>query len=64
MFVQFSEFFVQNLFVCAGRAGRMSKGKVFRLYTEQSYNKLPDQIPPEIQRSDLASTVLYLVWFI
>lgn len=44
----------------AGRAGRMSKGKVFRLYTEESYNKLPDQIPPEIQRSDLASTVLYL----
>lgn len=38
----------------------MNNGKVFRLYTEESYNKLPDQIPPEIQRSDLATTVLYL----
>lgn len=44
----------------AGRAGRMSKGKVFRLYTEESFHELAEQIPPEIQRSDLATTVLYL----
>lgn len=44
----------------AGRAGRVRKGKVFRLYTEESYEKLPAQIPPEIKRSDLCSTVLYL----
>lgn len=44
----------------AGRAGRMRKGKVFRLYTVDSYGKLPGQMPPEMRRSDLCSTVLYL----
>lgn len=44
----------------AGRAGRIRNGKVFRLCTEESYAKLPNQIPPEIRRSDLSSTVLYL----
>lgn len=44
----------------AGRAGRIRNGKVFRLYTEESYANLPNQIPPEIRRSDLCSTVLYL----
>lgn len=44
----------------SGRAGRMANGKVFRLYTEESYEKLPAQLPPEIRRSDLSSTVLYL----
>lgn len=44
----------------AGRSGRMRKGKVLRLYTEEAYSKLPDQLPPEMRRSDLCSTVLYL----
>lgn len=44
----------------AGRAGRLSNGKVFRLYTEEAYEKLPSQLPAEIRRSDLSSTVLYL----
>lgn len=44
----------------AGRAGRMRNGKVFRLYTEEAYEKLPAQMPPEMRRSDLCSTILYL----
>lgn len=44
----------------AGRAGRMRKGKVFRLYTKEAYEKLAPQIPPEIRRSDLCTTILYL----
>lgn len=44
----------------AGRAGRIRNGKVFHLYTEESFANLPSQIPPEIRRSDLSSTVLYL----
>lgn len=44
----------------AGRAGRMRNGKVFRLYTKESYDKFPSHIPPEIRRSDLCSTILYL----
>lgn len=44
----------------AGRAGRLNNGKVFRLYTEEAYERLPAQIPPEMRRSDLSTTVLYL----
>lgn len=44
----------------AGRAGRLNNGKVFRLYTEEGYQQLPAQIPPEMRRSDLSATVLYL----
>ncbi|XP_055627755.1 probable ATP-dependent RNA helicase DHX35 [Toxorhynchites rutilus septentrionalis] len=44
----------------AGRAGRVRSGKVYRLYTEQEWEKLPDHTPPEMRRSDLCSTVLYL----
>lgn len=44
----------------AGRAGRMRKGKVFRLYTKEAYEKLAAQIPPEIRRSDLCTTIMYL----
>lgn len=47
-------------FSSIGRAGRLTNGKVFRLYTEEAYEKLPAQLPPEIRRSDLSSTVLYL----
>lgn len=41
----------------AGRAGRTKPGKCFRLYTEQA---LPEANAPEIQRSNLAPTMLQL----
>jgi ATP-dependent RNA helicase DDX35 len=44
----------------AGRAGRLLAGKCYRLYPESEYRKLiPTQIP-EIQRINLASTLLQL----
>ena len=45
----------------AGRAGRTGPGKTYRLYTERAYRDemLPTNIP-EIQRTNLASTVLSL----
>ncbi|KAL7799870.1 P-loop containing nucleoside triphosphate hydrolase protein [Trichoderma ceciliae] len=44
----------------AGRAGRTRAGKCYRLYTEDAYQTLPETNPPEIQRSNLASTILQL----
>ena len=45
----------------AGRAGRTKPGKVFRLYTEKSFNKdLQTQSYPEIIRSQLGNTILLL----
>jgi len=45
----------------AGRAGRVSPGKCFRLYTKWAYlNELEDNIIPEIQRTNLGSVVLML----
>lgn len=44
----------------AGRAGRESEGKAFRLFTESDYLKLPDQTEPEIARSNVTSAVLML----
>ncbi|WVQ84120.1 hypothetical protein IAT38_006265 [Cryptococcus sp. DSM 104549] len=45
----------------SGRAGRTGPGKCYRLYTEIAYNNemLPNPIP-EIQRTNLASTILTL----
>lgn len=45
----------------AGRAGRTGPGKCYRLYTERAYRDemLPTAVP-EIQRTNLASTVLSL----
>jgi len=45
----------------AGRAGRTGPGKCYRLYTEAAYRNemLPNSIP-DIQRSNLASTILQL----
>lgn len=45
----------------AGRAGRTGPGKTYRLYTERAYRDemLPTSVP-EIQRTNLASTVLQL----
>ncbi|SLM41517.1 atp dependent rna [Lasallia pustulata] len=44
----------------AGRAGRTKPGKCYRLYTEIAYNALPEATAPEIQRSNLAPTILQL----
>lgn len=44
----------------AGRASRIRSGKVYRLYTEEYYQSLPEYTPPEIRRSDLCLTVLQL----
>ncbi|CEJ81649.1 Putative Helicase associated domain-containing protein [[Torrubiella] hemipterigena] len=44
----------------AGRAGRTKPGKCYRLYTEQAYASLAEANPPEIQRSNLAPTILQL----
>lgn len=44
----------------AGRAGRTRPGKCFRLYTEASYQGLPETSIPEVQRSNLAPVVLQL----
>ena len=43
-----------------GRAGRTQPGKCYRLYTEGCFNDLPAHTLPEIQRSNLAPTVLHL----
>ncbi|XP_048777576.1 pre-mRNA-splicing factor ATP-dependent RNA helicase DHX16-like [Ostrea edulis] len=45
----------------AGRAGRVSAGKCFRLYTAWAYkHELDDNTVPEIQRTNLGNVVLLL----
>ncbi|CAK3892732.1 ATP-dependent RNA helicase DHX35 [Lecanosticta acicola] len=44
----------------AGRAGRTKPGKCYRLYTEADFHSLSDATVPEIQRSNLAPTILQL----
>eukprot|EP00879_Flechtneria_rotunda_P019658 GHRR01020655.1.p1 GENE.GHRR01020655.1~~GHRR01020655.1.p1 ORF type:complete len:477 (+),score=160.70 GHRR01020655.1:145-1431(+) len=45
----------------AGRAGRVRPGHAFRLCIEDDYQRLlPDASVPEMQRSDLSSTILQL----
>ncbi|KAI5968562.1 prh1 [Candida margitis] len=44
----------------AGRAGRESAGKVFRLYQEQEYLNLPKQQESEIKRNDIILPILTL----
>ncbi|EME49320.1 hypothetical protein DOTSEDRAFT_68185 [Dothistroma septosporum NZE10] len=44
----------------AGRAGRTKPGKCYRLYTEAAFVSLADTTVPEIQRSNLAPTILQL----
>jgi ATP-dependent helicase HrpB len=44
----------------AGRAGRTAPGTCWRLWTEGSHRSRPTRNTPEIQRADLAETVLLL----
>ncbi|KAL0046865.1 hypothetical protein WJX82_000241 [Trebouxia sp. C0006] len=44
----------------AGRAGRETAGKAFRLFTEASFNQLAATTLPEIQRVNLATVALQL----
>ena len=44
----------------AGRAGRTGSGKCFRLYSSDHYHQFMEKTLPEIQRTSLLSTVLYL----
>ncbi|KAH9891943.1 P-loop containing nucleoside triphosphate hydrolase protein [Cubamyces lactineus] len=44
----------------AGRAGREGSGYCFRLYTEESFRKMPITAEPEIRRCTLTSSLLQL----
>lgn len=44
----------------AGRAGRIKNGKVYRLFTQEEYQKVPTITPPEMRRADLSTTILTL----
>ncbi|CAH1391643.1 unnamed protein product [Nezara viridula] len=44
----------------AGRAGRVKPGKVYRLYTEAEYEKLPADNGGEMERCELSRAVLQL----
>lgn len=41
-----------------GRAGRVSNGECYRIYTKQAYESMPDRLPPELLRVDLSNVVL------
>jgi HrpA-like RNA helicase len=43
-----------------GRAGREAPGECFRLYRESDFDKLVEQTPPEIVRSELCSSLLQI----
>lgn len=44
----------------AGRAGRTGPGQCFRLYSRDCYGAMLEETVPEILRTNLASTLLYL----
>lgn len=44
----------------AGRAGRTGPGQCYRLYSSECFDTMLDETVPEIQRTSLAHTVLYL----
>lgn len=43
-----------------GRAGRLSDGHVFRMYSQEDFQSRPMFTPPEIQRTNLAQVVLQM----
>jgi HrpA-like RNA helicase len=45
----------------AGRAGRTECGKVYRLYCKDAFDEMTQITTPEIQRSSLLGTILYLL---
>ena len=45
----------------AGRAGRVRRGKCFRLWTEAAQSGLVHRTPPEMQRSDVTPAILLLL---
>ena len=44
----------------AGRAGRETEGKCFRLFTQNDFDNLSEQTVPEILRSELSGPILQL----
>lgn len=44
-----------------GRAGRTGPGSVYRLYTEEQFNKMENYPKPEILRVEAASTLLQII---
>ena len=44
----------------AGRAGRTGPGQCYRLYSSDCFDAMMEETVPEIQRINLANTVLYL----
>ncbi|KAF0972968.1 hypothetical protein FDP41_008820 [Naegleria fowleri] len=44
----------------AGRAGRVSQGKCFRLYTEEDFSNLKENTIPEIQKCNLTECLLQM----
>jgi ATP-dependent helicase HrpB len=44
----------------AGRAGRLGPGRAIRLYTRGDHDARPEHDTPEIERADLAETMLFL----
>ena len=46
-----------------GRAGRLSAGKCYRLYTSEDYSSMPNRAKPEILRIQLSQVVLKIMEF-
>ncbi len=44
----------------AGRAGRTGPGQCYRLYSSECFDGFMDETVPEILRTNLSNTVLYL----
>jgi HrpA-like RNA helicase len=44
----------------AGRAGRVTDGECFRVYSEAGFNGMPERLPPEILRVDVSNFILKL----
>ncbi len=44
----------------AGRAGRTGPGHCYRLYSSECFDNFNDETIPEIQRTNLSNTILYL----